>query len=73
MNALMHYLSDKLPRMGVRKKPTRGERHQMRVMWDWDTPGRGMKYILCGILEHFKDFFSPIFSSVGDTKAVSAA
>ena len=45
------YLSDKLPRMGVRKKPTRGERHQMRVMWDWDTPGQEIKndegFLLC--------------------------
>ena len=28
------HLSDKLPKMGVRKNPTRGDRHQIRVMWD---------------------------------------
>ena len=32
------HLSDRLPRMGVRKNPTSGERHQMRVMCDCDTP-----------------------------------
>ena len=32
------HLSERLPRMGVRKNPTRGDRHQIRVMWDCDTP-----------------------------------
>ena len=32
------HLSDKEPRMGVRKNPTSGDKHQIRVMWDWDTP-----------------------------------
>ena len=32
------HLSDKLPRIGVRKKPTRGDRHQIRVMCVCDTP-----------------------------------
>ncbi len=30
--------SDMEPRMGVRKKPTRGDRHQIRVMCSWWTP-----------------------------------
>ena len=46
------HLSERLPRIGVRKNPTRGDKHQIRVMWLCETP---------------------IFSRVGETKAVSAA
>ena len=32
------YLSDKLPRIGVRKNPTRGDKHQIKVMYLCATP-----------------------------------
>ena len=32
------HLSERLPKMGVRKNPTNGDKHQMSVMFDWDTP-----------------------------------
>jgi hypothetical protein len=32
------HLSERLPRMGVRKNPTSGDKHQIRVMCFWDTP-----------------------------------
>ena len=34
------YLSERLPRIGVRKNPTRGDRHQIRVMCRCETPIR---------------------------------
>ena len=40
------HLSDKLPRMGVRRKPTSGDRHQISVMWDCDTPDMRHRDIL---------------------------
>ena len=35
---LDRHRSDKEPKIGVRKNPMRGERHQIKVMCSWRTP-----------------------------------
>jgi hypothetical protein len=38
--------------MGVRKNPTSGDKHQMRVMCFWDTPANNdeIKFLFCRFL-----------------------
>ena len=65
------HLSERLPKMGVRKKPTSGDRHHISVICDWETPERSGNSYTKGFLHITYNL--PILSSVGDTKAVSAA
>ena len=44
-----------LPMIGVRKNPTRGERHQMRVMWRWLTWAWWWSLIILMIVDHIED------------------
>ena len=47
------YLSDKLPRIGVRKNPTRGDKHQIKVMYLCATPEVNYIFIFMYNVYHY--------------------